>query len=158
VRYVLAGNPPKFEQEYFAEVKTEAERLGVSSQFTFVGFRDDFPGILAASDLFVSASRNEASPIAIMEAMAASAPIVATDVGDCAALLEGGKLGHVVPSEDADALGNAILDVLERPEEARQRSANALDIISKRFSSSCFWDPLEDLIREVCGVPRQANP
>ncbi|MGB9885738.1 MAG: glycosyltransferase family 4 protein [Moorellales bacterium] len=95
-----------------------ARDLGLADKICFLGFRDDVPDILARSDIFVLPSRYEGMPYALLEAMAASLPVIATDVGENAALLEGA--GIVVPPEDVLALSQAlkalILDPLLRSE------------------------------------------
>ena len=94
--------------------------LSAGSYVQMLGDRSDIPDLLAASDVFVLSSRQEGFPITILEAMAAGKPVVATDVGGCAEAVVHGETGLIVPPEDPDALANAILQLLQNPEQARR--------------------------------------
>ena len=74
----LAGDGPAR-----AALEARAARLGLGERVALLGRRDDVPDVLAATDVFVLASREETTPIALLEAMAAGLACVATDVGDC---------------------------------------------------------------------------
>lgn len=109
----------------------------------------EFPGILPSlaplletATLYISASRNEAMPIAVVEAMAAGVPVIATDVGDCASLLEGSRCGWVVPPEDAAALAAALAEALTSPDERRRRAHAAAEKVDALYAPDQFWQPL----------------
>lgn len=91
-----------------------AERVAVldlAPVVRLLGHRNDVDHLLAASDIFVSSSAWEGMPIAILEALAAGLPVVATDVGDCREVIGAG--GRVVASGDPAALRAAVLEALE---------------------------------------------
>lgn len=90
-----------------------AARNGLADRVWFTGTRRDIPNILAASDIFVLASRWEGSPLVIIEAMLAGLPVVATDVGGVCELVEHGITGFLVPAGDVDALAEALRKLLE---------------------------------------------
>jgi len=98
------------------ELRLELERLcrelGVREKVVFMGIRMDVPVLLSLFDVFAIASLWEGQPIAIMEAMAAGKPIVATDVGGNSEILAGGKYGLLVPAGDAEALAASIARLL----------------------------------------------
>jgi glycosyltransferase involved in cell wall biosynthesis len=102
------------EQKGFLQSQAKSERLGI--EVRFLGYRLDVPDILAASDIFVLPSRWEAMPFALLEAMAAGLPCVATDVGDNAVMVQSGRNGFVVPAAAEDALAIAIQELLDNPE------------------------------------------
>ena len=95
-----------------------ANRCGVSGRVHFLGVCGDVPDLLAAADLFALASRWEGSPLAVMEAMAAGLPVVATAVGEVPELVATGVSGILVPAGDleklADALGSLVGDGARR--------------------------------------------
>lgn len=95
-----------------------ARTAGVLSNVTFMGHRDDVPAILSKSDLFVLPSQSEASPNVVLEAMAASLPVVASKVGGIPELVEDGVNGHLVPPGNPDRLAAALLDLLDHPDRA----------------------------------------
>lgn len=86
---------------------------GLDGRVRFLGERRDVPALLAASDIFVLPSRWEASPNALIEAMAAGLPVVATRVGGIPELVDDGATGMLVESGDDAALSSAILALLE---------------------------------------------
>ncbi|HIC90267.1 MAG TPA: glycosyltransferase family 1 protein [Anaerolineae bacterium] len=108
--FLLAGEGP-----LQADVLAEQERLGLQERFRLLGWRDDVPALLAASDLFCLSSRWEGMPYALLEALAAGVPIVATDVGGCREAIgqEGQAAGRLVPPADPDALAAAMIALLQ---------------------------------------------
>lgn len=122
-----------------AAVDAAVRAAGVRNRFHLLGLRRDVPEVLAASDIFVHASRTDSLPNALLEAMAAGLPIVATEVGgvrEALAPREGrGAAGWIVPRDDHEALGLSLAKVIEgvrtgdrgvrqRAAEARWRSEN----------------------------------
>lgn len=86
----------------------------------FVGFRYDVPAILRLVDLLVLPSHREGMPVTILEAMAASKPVVATDIRGCREEVVNGVTGWLVPPADPVALAGAIRKVLDDPEAAAE--------------------------------------
>jgi len=98
-----------------AEVEAEHARLGLGDRFVLLGARDDVPRILAAGDLFVLASSYEGYPVAVMEALAAGLPVVATGVPGIADAVRDGVEGVLVPAGDATALAEAVVCLVDDP-------------------------------------------
>lgn len=94
------------------ELRTDLEGLtaglGMDDKIIFTGIRDDTPELLNLFDLFVLPSLWEGQPITIIEAMAAGKPIIATDVGGNAEILQHGEFGVLVPSRDSGKLAEAM--------------------------------------------------
>ena len=88
------------------------DRLGLQQRVQLCGERDDIPSLLASADCFVLASRSEGLPMSILEAMAAGLPVVASDVGGVAELVDDGTTGLLVPPQDAAQLADALRRVL----------------------------------------------
>jgi glycosyltransferase involved in cell wall biosynthesis len=94
------------------------------------------PSIYVSLDVMVSASRQEGLPIAILEGMASSRPIVATPVGEVPALITDQQTGLIVPADDAESLAGAI-SVLLRDAQLRARlGAAARKRIEDEYSSA----------------------
>lgn len=102
-----------------------AEQRGVAARLHLIGLRADIPNVLAGADLFVLPSLSEGLPLALLEAMFAARPIVASDVGEVRAVLGDGAAGVLVPAGDATALAAALAGVLAAPEQARELGARA---------------------------------
>lgn len=103
-----------------AELKMQAQRLGIDGQLRFLGLRQDIPRILAVLDIFVLPSLSEGLSMAILEAMVAGKPVVATDVGGNPELVEDGGTGSLVPPQTSQALADRVIAVLTDRERARQ--------------------------------------
>lgn len=109
----------------------------------FTPFRPDPQQAYPALDVFSLSSRTEACPMTLMEAMACGIPCAATDVGDCARLLEG--VGKTVAVRDAEALAGAWADLLENPPDAGMLRQHAVD----RFDISVAARGYESVYEEV---------
>lgn len=99
-----------------------------------LGLRRDVADILHALDVFVLSTHSEGMSLAILEAMSAQRPIVATDVGGNSILLDGGKCGILVPPRDPHALAEAILELLTNREKAQQLARNARQRFLEHFT------------------------
>jgi glycosyltransferase involved in cell wall biosynthesis len=115
--------------EQMQELKQLAKRLGIHQRVQFVGFRKDADRILSAFDVYVQPSRFEGMPIAVLEAMAAGCPIVASAVDGNRDLIEDGVTGWLVQPEDTDALCNALKAALSNNEEAKKRGSAAFQYV-----------------------------
>ena len=105
-------------------MEEKVQKLGLSDSVVFTGIRRDVPEILALLDIFVLPSLWEGLPIALLEAMAAGLPVVATAVGGTPEVVVDGVTGFLVPPRDPQALADAILRLLRDP-ELRQRMGEA---------------------------------
>ena len=108
---------------YGDEVRAEVERQGVGANVALLGLRTDVASLLAACDIGVLSSTSEGTPLAVIEYGLAGLPVVATDVGEVAEVLDG--QGRLVPPGDADALAHELIDLLDDPDE-RRRSGHLL--------------------------------
>ena len=97
-----------------------SERLGVNRRVRFLGARDDVPDFMATCDLFVLPSLVEGLPIAVLEAMAAARPVVATRIGGTDEVVVDGETGTLVAPRDPAALAAGIRNFLAEPERARR--------------------------------------
>jgi glycosyltransferase involved in cell wall biosynthesis len=97
------------------EVESEIARLGLSDAVELAGRRPDVPEILAASQVFVLASRSEGFPMAVLEAMAAGLPVVASRVGGLDEIVDTGETGLLVRPGDPSELARAIARLLDEP-------------------------------------------
>jgi glycosyltransferase involved in cell wall biosynthesis len=103
VSFVSVGQGPLAEQ-----LEGERDRLGLGERFRFLGYREDPVRVLVAADVFCLSSRFEGLPIALLEAMAAGLPVVATRVGGIPAVITDGREGRLVPAGDPAALAAAV--------------------------------------------------
>lgn len=116
-----------------AELKREAETLGVADHFHMLGARANVVDFLRACDIFVFPSLYEGLGIALIEAMAAGCVCVATNTGPIPEVVQNGKDGVLVPSADADALARAVCELLGDPARRAELGAAAKETAFSKF-------------------------
>lgn len=126
-----------------------AEDLGVAGNVHLLGRRDDALELISDVDVFALASRYEGLPVALMEAMALSLPIVATDAGGVPELVRHGETGLCVPRGAPEQLAGAIITLLDDRGEARRLAACARDTIEQN-SPSAAASQIVDIYDSVC--------
>jgi len=137
VRFAIVGDG-----ECRAALEAEARALGLDGVVHFLGWRRDLPAVYADLDVVCLASLNEGSPVALIEAMAAARPVVATAVGGVPEVVRDGISGLLVPPRDPQALAAAVGEVLARPDRARLLGLAARDAVYPKYG-------VQRLIRDV---------
>jgi glycosyltransferase involved in cell wall biosynthesis len=109
---IVGGGPEE------ARLRRRVGELGLAARVRFVGWRSDLDRVYGGSDIVALTSVNEGTPVCLIEALAAGRPVVATDVGGVRDVLDGGRLGTIVPPGDplgfADALDELLADAERR--------------------------------------------
>jgi glycosyltransferase involved in cell wall biosynthesis len=128
------------------DLRDLVRRFGLQRNVRFMGKMENesvWP-LLKLCDVFCLPSRSEGMSNALLEAMGCGLPCVATAVGGTPEVLEDGRTGYVVPSEDHHALANRILALLADPGGARKMGSLARRVIEERYSA-------ESMIRNMVG-------
>jgi glycosyltransferase involved in cell wall biosynthesis len=152
VRLVFVGDGPDR-----AALEAAAAELGVADRTTFLGFRDDAALLVAGADVALVTSRNEAMPLAVIEAMVAGAPLVSTPWAGAAAMLGAGRYGLLARAATPDALADAVREVFDRPGEAAARAADAAEHAAAEFDIATQAARYAALYRELSARTRSAN-
>lgn len=118
-----------------AELKSLAYNLGLEKRASFLGFVEDIPGLLARANAFVMPSLEEALGISMLEAMAASVPVVASATGGVPEVIEPGFNGLLVPPGDADKISLSLLALFGEPGLAERLGENGRKTVASRFSA-----------------------
>jgi len=118
---------------------------GLSAAFTFAGHAENVPERLAAADLFTLPSESEAFPNAVLEAMAAGLPIVASAVGGIREVVFPNRTGLLVPPRDPQALADAICRLMTNPQEARALAAGGRALVESQYSFDRMVASIEQL-------------
>ncbi len=125
------------EGELRSTLQTQIEKSGLKGRVLLAGYleRGDILSVLKASDFFVMPSRQEGTPIALLEAAAVGIPILATACGGIPELVKNGKQALLVPVGDPDALAGGLLELCQSPQlrqalavQAKKRVADAFSI------------------------------
>ena len=143
VSFRIAGEV--LEAAYFQELQTLVRNLDLADHVHFDGGVTNLREYLSAADVFVLPSRSEGFSNAIIEAMAASLPVVATDVGGNAEAVEDDISGLIVPPEDSAALADAILRLLSDPVKAKEMGAMGREAALERFT-------IDAMMRQITGA------
>ncbi|MGB3680993.1 MAG: glycosyltransferase family 4 protein [Rubrobacteraceae bacterium] len=137
VEFVIAGARLDTHSGYAHRVEGLIGELDLHSSVRELGFLPSVAPMLETLDVLVLSSTAEASPMVVLEGMAAGVPVVATDVGGVREMLLGDlarPAGVVVPPRDPEAMSGAILSLLNNPEEAGRLGKNGRRLAEERFS------------------------
>jgi glycosyltransferase involved in cell wall biosynthesis len=144
-RLSIAGEGPAA-----ADLKALTATLGLTTQVDFPGWVSPPERLLAELDLFVCSSRTESFGLVVIEAMAAGAPVIATDIEGPRILLGEGRYGRLVPPEAPDALAEAMAAALDDPnaalERARLAQAEAIAPYDMEAGGMRLWTALIPLL------------
>jgi glycosyltransferase involved in cell wall biosynthesis len=143
---VIAGDGPLLEV-----VRTKARATAVRDRIVFPGFETDVPGLLSALDLYVTSSITEGLSLALVEASAAGLPIVATNVGGNAEVVDDGVTGVLVPPGKAAPLTSALQRLLKDPMLRRRLGEAGRARAVAEFSEATMLKRTAALYREVLG-------
>lgn len=129
----IVGDGPRTEK-----LQKQAEELDLTSRLHFWGWQKG-PELVqryAGANLFVYPSRHEGMPNAVLEAMASGLPVVATHIAGNEELVAHGETGRLVPSEDIEALRNALGDLLGDADARQRMGAAAREKVERQYSWS----------------------
>jgi len=141
VHLVLVGTGPS---EY--EYKEEFSDL---NNVTFLGWRDDIPQILKASDIFILPSLREAFGLVILEAMASGVVVIATNSGGATDIIKDGITGYIIPPSNSDRIVEAIFEIIRNPDKKRQMEIAAIDSVRKNFTAEIMAKKTIDVYNQI---------
>jgi glycosyltransferase involved in cell wall biosynthesis len=130
-------------------LETQARTLGIADRVRFLGWRRDLAVIYAATDVFLLTSRNEGTPVAVIESLAAGVPVVSTDVGGIRDVLTGDDVGLVAPFGDAPALADHVLALAGDGARRRRIGAAGRRSVAVRYSLDRLVDDVDALYRRL---------
>ncbi|HTH98568.1 MAG TPA: glycosyltransferase [Stellaceae bacterium] len=140
----LAGAGPEE-----ANLKAQAQRLGVDNRIRFLGWRDDAPALMAAADALVCPSRHEPLGNVILEAWAHGLPVIAAEAQGPLELVRPNVNGLLVPLEDAASLARAIHDLTSDMTSRLELSEAGYDTFARRFGRGAVVAAYRDFFDRV---------
>jgi glycosyltransferase involved in cell wall biosynthesis len=149
---VIAGEGPGLTM-----LQALARRFDVEDRVSFLGHREDAPRLVGALDVYVQASIYEGLPMALLEAMAAGAPIVATDVGGVRDAVVHGETGLLVPPRDAVALANALAALIGDDEARKSMGTAGRQAAHELFNVARMVRETEAVYAELLRRPRRGR-
>jgi glycosyltransferase involved in cell wall biosynthesis len=135
-------------------LEAQARELQIAHRVVFTGRRDDVPAVTAALDVAVLPSYREAQGLSVLEAMALSRPVVASNVGGIPEMIEDGVTGLLVPPHDAGALSAAIVRLLRDHPYADTLGRAGHDLVHDRFCIELMVSAIESIYDEGAGSVR----
>jgi glycosyltransferase involved in cell wall biosynthesis len=145
--FIIAGIDHSREKEHRARIQRLIEELDLAERVRLVGWLEDLAQLYCALEVFVSSSRTESFGLALAEAMAAGAPVVATETEGARELIQSGETGLLVPIGDVDKLAEAVLKLLHDQEWRVRLGTEAQKDASERFSVERMIDETEEIYR-----------
>jgi len=140
------------------ELERLANELRIAHRVVFAGRRDDIPAVTAALDVAVLPSYREAQGLTILEAMALSRPVVASNVGGIPEMISDGVTGLLVPPRDPDALALAIARLLRDHPFADLIAKAGHDLVHDRFCIELMVRAIEAIYDEGARTVRRDDP
>jgi glycosyltransferase involved in cell wall biosynthesis len=130
------------------DLEAEAGQLGIADRVRFLGLRRDRENLYAAMDIFVLPSQWEGLSLALVEAMGAGRPVLATSVGGNPEVVTDGETGLLIPSSDATALTDALSRLISDPDQRITLGEAAANEARTRFS-------IEEHVSQLAALYRQ---
>lgn len=152
LKYRIAGDGSQREK-----LEQLAQSLGLLQEVEFLGFVSDVPAFLSSIDIFVLPSLFEGLGVAVLEAMAAARPVVASDTGGLRELVVDGETGLLAAPGDSVSLARAISKLIAERERMRAMGANGRARVEKYFTmekmarenESYYYNLLQDPVSGV---------
>jgi glycosyltransferase involved in cell wall biosynthesis len=141
--FLIAGDG-----ELRAELEQTARDFGLAGRVRFLGWRRDLATIYGASDVFLLTSRNEGTPVALIESLAAAVPGVSTDVGGVRDVMNA-DTGAVAPYDDAAGLARAVTEFLGNASLRRAAGERGRASVVARYGIDRLVTDVDALYREL---------
>lgn len=140
-----------------ASLEAQSARLGLQKHVRFLGPVSNMPGFYQSIDAFVLPSLSEGLPGVVLEAMATSLPVVATDVGGTKEAVRDRVDGRIVPPRDSDALAAALLEIISDDSLRRRMAAGARVRVRQSFSIQAQVGKVHALYHEALAARRRPS-
>lgn len=144
LRYLICG-----EGALRFDLETQARNLGLTQEVRFIGFCTEVPELQAAADYFVHVPLHEGLGVAVIEALAAGLPVIASRVGGIPELIEDHKTGILIPPKDVASLTAALSSLLSHKQLARQLGETGQTFVRSQLDVSIMAQTNEALYLEL---------
>jgi glycosyltransferase involved in cell wall biosynthesis len=131
------------------ELENLARTMGIGDRTRFLGWRRDLASIYGATDVFLLTSRNEGTPVALIESLAAGVPGVSTDVGGVRDVVNSSAVGLLAPPGDARALASDVQTLLADRDRRRRMGDAGRESVVARYGIDRLVRDVDALYREL---------
>jgi glycosyltransferase involved in cell wall biosynthesis len=125
------------------------KELGVEENVHFIGWCENMPALIKASDIVILPSHTEGFPRIVLESMLLKRPVCATPVGGIPEAIEDGKTGFLFPIEDSQALANCMKKLHLEPPTREMIVKNAYDLVTREFGSKIHTKVVTEVFKSV---------
>jgi glycosyltransferase involved in cell wall biosynthesis len=146
VQFAMVGQGPLKDT-----VSSHIRALGLQDQVHLLGWRDNACRLMTAANVVTLTSRWEGAPYSVLEAMAASRPVVATAVNGCPEVIADGQTGFLTPPGDARTWAARVIQLLESPQLAKAMGQRARARVEQSFSVQATTTRTIELYRQLVG-------
>jgi glycosyltransferase involved in cell wall biosynthesis len=146
LKIVIAGEGPDREK-----IEEMIQQYGLQPSVILAGQQSNMPAVYAAMDIFVLPSLNEGLPMTVLEAMAASRPVIATRVGAIPNVINDGENGLLVDPRDSEGLRSAIASLLNDPERCRRLGVQAHTWVGRNYTAEAMALKYREMYEQVLG-------
>jgi glycosyltransferase involved in cell wall biosynthesis len=129
-----------------------ATQLGILENIEFLGWRDDGIEIIAAADIIVHPSLEDALSQSLIESLMMQRPIIATDISGASDTLDGGKYGKLVPPADSESFRIALEETIENIEDARENAKLGRKYLLEYMNAQRTADEYAKIYRKISGL------
>lgn len=140
IHFVIVGDG-----ELWDHLHQDVQARGLARQVHFTGWREDLEAVYGDLDVVVCCSRNEGTPVSLIEACAAGRAVVGTKVGGIPDIIAAGVNGLLVPSGDAGALAVAVAGLISNPARRHAMGLAGRQMVMERHSSDRMVSELKDV-------------
>lgn len=159
VRGLIVGQPIPDEADLLDSLNARIQQCGLKGRVSLIGFRNDVADLMARFSIFCLTSNSEGTPNVVLEAMAASRPVIATRVGGVPDLVRDGVNGFLVERGDVDGLIRAIKTLLDNPQLAEKMGHAGREIVEHEYGCDQAVDRLTNAYQRALmeGIDRPKN-
>jgi glycosyltransferase involved in cell wall biosynthesis len=129
-------------------LKRQAVELGIEHAVSFLGLRNDVPNVLAALDLFVLPSLSEGLSVALLEAMSAAVPVIASRVGGNPEIVQDGLTGLLVTPKAVSELTGHILEMINKRDRSKLFGERGRERVADVFTTAQMLNHYQELYEE----------
>jgi len=147
--YTLHCVGKNFDDDYSKQIMKNVYELGLSNNVFFYGSKKDICNIISQSNVCVLSSKSEGLPIALLEYGLGEKPVVTTNVGNCAQVIENGVNGIIVDKEEPRLLAEGLIHILKNEEKARTYAQQLKTKVKNLYSQEAYTSKLISIYNSV---------
>jgi glycosyltransferase involved in cell wall biosynthesis len=147
LKVILAGL--YWEDEYYKKIVKLTEQFNLGSTIQIVGSIEDTSSLLATADIGVLCSVFEGMPLSLLEYGLAGLPVVVTNVGQCSEVVDHGRLGRVVPSQEPELFAEELQWIIDNNDTAINMGLMFKEHVEKEYGKSNFLSAYQKLLKSI---------